>query len=275
MKDSARKPAAREKPAKPSEPGPPPSVIKLGGEAISPALLPTIAAEIATYCRDGGQAIVLYDAEFQLNRIEEAQKAPGRYGARRRIMDAAAIGRLEMALGQAGFELCAALAAAGAPPAGLSMPITAERRPPRLYGGDTPVDLGLSGDAIAVDTEFLRRLLSGGRLPVLPCLGLSETGVLLRLPFDATAHLLAREMGAGRLVLLGGITDGQQAGRKELSLQQAQARLHRLRDVTTVHQLRLSEACLALELGAVRECIIASFTGKGIGGGTGATVLRA
>jgi acetylglutamate kinase len=250
-------------------------LIKLGGEAASLSSLPQIAGAVSRLCQEGRWPVILHDADQQVAALEVKARARRRQSGGRRVMDAEAISNLSMALGGVNMALCAALRGAGVEAVGLSMALYAERRGRERYGGSVPLDLGAVGDPIGVDEALLKGLLRGGRVPVLACIGVTQHGELLSVPFDAAAHVVMRGLCAAQLVLLAGAVDEGKAPRS-LSLRQARDRLAGVGPLEeSVYNLRLSEACRALELGVATECVIASFTGKGLGGGKGATVLRA
>lgn len=252
---------------------PAPVLLKLSSEIAAPTLLREIAAEVATLVRAGEAVVVVHDADRQVGDLERQVKADRRFVARRRLMDAPALQHLKMGLGLVNQDLCAALQAAGVQAVGLHTALRDERRGPQVYGRGVPVDLGAYGDLSAVDLPLLRLLLYAGRVPVLACIGLSTAGEALGVSFEAAVHLLLRTLPCRRLLLLAGATDEPMPQRgAALTVQQARARL---RDVPhTIAEQRLSEACLALELGAVAECVIASYRGRGLSGGEGATIIR-
>jgi acetylglutamate kinase len=129
--------------------------------------------------------------------------------AGRRVTDAETLEIMKMVVGgRLNINLCAALLAAGVKPVGLtgasSMAVRAHKRPPRkvVGGGDEPVDFGWVGDVEGVNDDLISRLLEGGYVPVLACLGGSERGEVFNINGDVVANYVASSLEADHLILV-------------------------------------------------------------------------
>jgi acetylglutamate kinase len=201
------RPTLTDEPTHPDVGGP--LVIKLGGEVVGGPALAPIAADLAALANGGARAVVIHGGGPQATKLQERLGLPVRQVAGRRVTDADTLDVMKMVVaGKLNVDLCAALLAAGAHPIGLhgaSGPvIEAERRPPRVYAGagPDPVDLGLVGDVIGVDTHLIAVLLREGYLPVIACLGAGAGGQVFNINADTVANRVAVELGAAGLFLV-------------------------------------------------------------------------
>lgn len=176
-------------------------VVKLGGEVIRDATaLARIATEIAAL---PGDVVVVHGGGPQTSALQKALgQTPQKVGGRR-ITDAATLECIKMAVaGQANVDLCAALTRAGRKPVGLhgasGAVVRAKQRPARVYSGagPDPIDLGHVGDVVGFDVGLLEVLLGAGRVPVLACLGASESGEVFNINADIVATRAAVELAA-------------------------------------------------------------------------------
>jgi acetylglutamate kinase len=184
-------------------------VIKVGGEIVRDPSLPDIASDIAELSRSGVPIVMVHGGGPQATALQKRLGQQPNIVAGRRITDEAALEVMKMAVaGQLNVDLCSALLAAGARPVGLhgasSMAVRAKKRPPRVVagGGDKPIDFGFVGDVHGVNTDLLGRLLDGGYLPVLACLGGDETGAVYNINADIVANQCAKHLGAAQLLLI-------------------------------------------------------------------------
>lgn len=187
------------------------TVIKVGGDILRHPSLPAIAADIARMSADGRPTVVVHGGGPQATALQERLGQKPHIVAGRRITDEAALEVMKMAVaGQLNVDLCAALVAAGAHPVGLhgasSLAIRAEKRPPRRVsgGGNDPIDFGFVGDVCGLNTDLLERLLAGGYVPVLACLGADASGSVYNINADIVANQSARLLGAAHLLLVTG-----------------------------------------------------------------------
>src|SRR5262245_25566689 len=77
---------------------------------------------------------------------------------------------------------------------------TAARRP--AYVDGLPVDVGLVGDVVEVNTGAVTDLIEAGRIPVISTVAPDADGVLHNLNADTAAGALAAALGARKLVVL-------------------------------------------------------------------------
>lgn len=176
-------------------------VVKLGGEVIrDTAALARIAAELAAL---DAQVVVVHGGGPQTSDLQKALGQKPQKVAGRRITDAATLECIKMAVaGQANVDLCAALTKAGKKPVGLhgasGAVVRAKQRPARVYSGagPDPIDLGHVGDVDGFDVGLLEVLLGAGRVPVLACLGASESGEVFNINADIVATRAAVELAA-------------------------------------------------------------------------------
>ncbi len=186
-------------------------VVKIGGEAAAdPAILTSVAGQLAALQAEGHQAVVVHGGGPQANALSARLGLQRNVVAGRRITDAATLEVMKMAVaGQVGTDLAAALRAAGARAlafSGVSAAVVdAVKRPPRVVagGGDEPVDFGHVGDVTEVDAGVLEDLLGAGLLPVIACLGADGDGHVFNINADVIATACADALAA-RLFLLTG-----------------------------------------------------------------------
>lgn len=186
-----------------------PLIIKLGGEVIAGAGLPTLASDIAALAAAGTPVVMVHGGGPQASKLQEQLGMKPQQVAGRRVTDAATLDVMKMVVaGKLNVDLCAALVAAGARPVGLhgasAKVIEAVRRPPTIYAGagPDPVDLGLVGDVTAVCRDLLALLVNHGHIPVLACLGCGADGQTYNINADTVANRVAVELGAQGLVLV-------------------------------------------------------------------------
>lgn len=188
---------------------PRPVVIKLGGEVIASAALPTVARDIADLARSGARVVVVHGGGPQASKLQETLGMTPRQVAGRRVTDEATLDVMKMVVaGKLNVDLCSAIASVGGRPVGLhgasAGVIAAARRPPSVFAGagPDPVDLGLVGDVTGVNRELLALLLDGGYTPVLACLGSGAGGAVYNINADTVANRVAIELGARGLLLI-------------------------------------------------------------------------
>ena len=183
-------------------------LLKLGGEVIDGQELPEVARQIRRLVEAGHQLVLSHGGGAQATALSKRLGIEPNIVAGRRITDAATLEVMKMTLaGQVSVNLCAALRAAGNRPVGLHGVVEARRRPPRVVagGGPEPIDFGHVGDVTGFDVPLLERLLEGGYLPVVACLGhLPGSAEVYNINADIVANQLARALDVDALVLLTG-----------------------------------------------------------------------
>ena len=183
--------------------GPSPVVIKYGGHAMSsPA---AFAAGVARIRATGLDPIVVHGGGPQISAMLGRLGIHSEFRGGLRVTTPEAMDVVRMVLvGQVGRGVVAALNAAGLSAVGLSGEdaglITAVRRPALVDGEE--IDLGVVGDAAAVDPAVLYDLLAAGRTPVVATVAPDAAGVPHNLNADTAAAAIALAVGADRLVML-------------------------------------------------------------------------
>lgn len=186
-------------------------VIKIGGELFESDALATVARDVAAIAKRGDRVVMVHGGGPQATAMQRRLGIEPNVVAGRRITDADTLDVMKMVVGgRLNIGLCAALLGAGAMPVGLhggsALAVRARRRPPTVVsgGGPAPIDFGLVGDVVGFNDDLLERLLAGGYLPVLACLGADERGTVLNINADIIANQLAAALGADHLVLVTG-----------------------------------------------------------------------
>lgn len=183
-------------------------VVKLGGEVVADsAKLSTLARDLLALSTTGRRLVVSHGGGPQATALGKRLGLESKMVGGRRITDAATLEVMKMTVaGQVNVDLCAALRQAGLRPVGLADVVKAHKRPPRVVsgGGPEPIDFGHVGDIDGFDLILLERLLEGGWLPVVACLGHDAAGALYNINADVVANQLAGALTADALVLVTG-----------------------------------------------------------------------
>ena len=182
-------------------------VVKLGGEVVGGAKMAELARDLHALVESGRRVVVTHGGGPQATALSKKLGIEPRIVGGRRVTDAATLDVMKMTVaGQVNVDLCAQLRAAGLRPVGLHDIVRAHKRPPRVVsgGGDEPVDFGHVGDVDDFDLPLLERVLDGGWLPVVACLGHGADGALYNINADIVANQLAGALRADALVLVTG-----------------------------------------------------------------------
>lgn len=188
-----------------------PVVLKFGGELLEDsARLQTVVTAVARIVGAGSVPVVIVhgagkeiDAALKLAGIEKRQ-VDGL-----RITDDPTLDVVVSVLaGAVNTRFVAALSAAGVAAVGLTGADgrcgLAEAAPPHRSVDGRIVDLGRVGiPSDEADTRILTRLIDGGFVPVIACIGVDRNGRLLNVNADTFAGHVAARLGARRLVIAG------------------------------------------------------------------------
>jgi acetylglutamate kinase len=245
-------------------------VFKLGGEVVQSPGLGLLAQDIAEL---PGAVLVHGGGQYATALQKQLGQTPNIVGGRR-VTDSATLDVMKMVVaGKMNVDLCAALLKAGAHPVGLhgasSCVIHAERRPPQLIAGagDTPVDLGLVGDVVGLNTELLALLLGGGFTPVIACLGANPAGEVFNINADTVANGVASKLSARGLVLVsdvpGVLRDVNDPGSRIAQVTAAGARTLIADGVVTKGMVPKLEEAFAAFAAGVRSVFILGKLGAG------------
>lgn len=189
-------------------------VIKLGGElAARPDLLRSLAADLSLLTHVGIPVTLVHGGGPQATEMSRKLGLEPRMVEGRRVTDAATLDVAKMVFaGQINVDILSALRNQGVRAVGLSgvdgdilhvrkrLPVSVRSE----SGEQVMVDYGLVGDVIGVDTALLSLLMANGYVPVVSSLGGDSEGNILNINADTVASVLARELGAAKLLLLTG-----------------------------------------------------------------------
>ena len=189
-------------------------VVKIGGELAQdrPRLAASVGAAVRAFLDAGIRVAVIHGGGPQATELQKKLGLQPRMVSGRRYTDEATLEVMKMSLaGQVSVDVASAFRLAGVPAlcttgmsAGL---ITAERRPPKVMSGagPEPVDLGLVGDVVGVDTDAFRRMSDAGFVPVLGSLAGDARGQPFNINADTVATRVAAKLGAAKLFLVSNV----------------------------------------------------------------------
>jgi acetylglutamate kinase len=182
-------------------------VVKLGGEVVGGAQMAPLARDLAALVGNGRRVVVTHGGGPQATALSKKLGIESRIVGGRRVTDAATLDVMKMIIaGQVNVDLCAQLRTVGLTPVGLHNIVQAHKRPPRVVsgGGPEPIDFGHVGDVDGFDLPLLERVLDGGYVPVVACLGHDQRGAVYNINADIVANQLAGALRADALVLVTG-----------------------------------------------------------------------
>ena len=167
------------------------AVLKFGGEVIADAhALAAVLTDVARLTAAGWRLAICHGGGPQAGALQERLGlVPHKVGGRR-VTDDATLQVMKYVLaGELSVDVVSAALAAGLRGAiGLSGVsaglVSARRRPPARVsgGGEAPVDFGLVGDVVAINTALLEHLWAGGYTPVINTLGVDLAAAGLARP---------------------------------------------------------------------------------------------
>jgi acetylglutamate kinase len=188
-------------------------VIKLGGEiADHDQALRSLAQDISLLSHVNIRCVVVHGGGPQATELSKKLGLTPKMVEGRRVTDADTLDVAKMVFaGQINVEILSALRAQGVRAVGLSGVdgnlLHAVRRPPKAMrdsatGETTMVDFGHVGDVTSADPHLLTLLVEHGYVPVISSLGSDDEGNILNINADTVASVIARSMGAAKLVSL-------------------------------------------------------------------------
>ncbi|MEM9850389.1 MAG: acetylglutamate kinase [Pseudomonadota bacterium] len=174
-------------------------VIKLGGHAMeSDAGLASFARDVVLMRQCGLNPVIVHGGGPMINEMLGKLAIPSAFLAGKRITDAATVEVVEMVLsGKVNNSIVAAINGQGGRAVGFS-----GKDARLLQCAVAPGDLGLVGEPTRVDPRVIETLISGGFIPVIAPLGVSENGQTLNVNGDTAAGAIAAGLSADRLLLL-------------------------------------------------------------------------
>lgn len=189
-------------------------VVKIGGElaADRARLAGSVGQALRAFLDAGIRVAVVHGGGPQATELMQRLGLTPRMVSGRRVTDEATLEVMKMTLaGQVSVDVAAALRLAGVPAlctTGVSGGlIDARKRPPTVMtgAGPDPIDLGLVGDVVGVDSALFARLSDAGVVPVLGSLAGDAQGNVFNINADTVATRLAAHLKAAKLFLVSNV----------------------------------------------------------------------
>lgn len=240
-------------------------VLKLGGELLEQINDVTrVAAEIAGLAARV-PLVVVHGGGREIDAALAAAGIPKRQVDGIRITDAPTLNVVVSVLaGTINTRLVSAVRRAGGKAVGLTaadagVAVARRARPLKSVSGET-VDVGLVGEPVATSApDLLLDLVKRGYVPIVACIGATQSGELLNVNADTLASHLAASMRARRLIIAGG-TPGvlDEAGQTIRHLTSRDATRLIRRGVANKGMVAKLEACRVALRRGVGDVIIAN-----------------
>lgn len=191
-------------------------VVKLGGEiAANAEALRSLAEDVSLLTHVGIRIVVVHGGGPQATEMQKRLGLEPVVVGGRRVTDEATLDVAKMVFaGRVNTDILSALRGQGVSAVGLSGVdgdiLHAVKRPPAEVvdpetGERRVVDFGLVGDVTRVDTALVRLLLENRYVPVISSLASDEAGNILNVNADTVASVIAKDLGASKLVILTGV----------------------------------------------------------------------
>lgn len=185
-------------------------VVKIGGEVLrDQADLDNLSQDVSLMQSVGIRIVIVHGGGAQVTSMEEKLGVKSRMVGGRRVTDEASLDVLKMVLsGTMNLDVVSALQRTGAHALGVSGVsggiIKVKKRPPVVVsgGGPEPVDFGLVGDVVSVNTKLLHGLLENDLIPVISPLSADEDGKIYNVNADVVASRIASELKAEKLLFM-------------------------------------------------------------------------
>ncbi|MFD3718961.1 acetylglutamate kinase [Streptomyces sp. NPDC058674] len=181
-------------------------VIKFGGHAmVDEDLKRTFARDVVDLWHAGLQPVVVHGGGPQISAMLDLLDLEVRFESGLRVTTPEVMDVVRMVLtGRVQRELVGLINAHGPFAVGMSgedaHTMTAVRRAAWVDG--EPVDIGLVGDIVDVNTDTIRALLEQGRIPVVSPVARGTGGEVYNINADLAAAALAAALDAEKLVML-------------------------------------------------------------------------
>lgn len=173
-------------------------VIKIGGVA-SKQLTPEILTKLSEWQRASQKIIIIHGGGFAINQLMEENNIPIHKVNGLRVTSQSDMALIKEALVDiVGKNLAGELTTAGLPAYQLVDEL------PDLVHADflDQETYGFVGEVKNITNQTLVKLLSQGKIPLIPSLGYSEQGDLLNINADYLARAVAISLGAKKLILM-------------------------------------------------------------------------
>jgi len=181
-------------------------VVKYGGNAMVDDALKAAFAEDVVFLRHVGmKPVVVHGGGPQITSMLDRLGVPSEFRGGYRVTTPEAMDVVRMVLtGQVQREVVSLINTHGPFAVGMSGEdahlFTAERRDAIVDG--QPVDVGLVGDVVTVEPDFVQGLLADGLIPVVSSVARGADGSTYNVNADTAAAALACALGAEKLVVL-------------------------------------------------------------------------
>lgn len=182
-------------------------IIKIGGVA-SQSLTQDFLEQVARWKKAGKDVVIVHGGGFAITAALENAGIESRKVNGQRVTELSHLPYVEEALvHQVGVGILSQLSAAGLSAHQVNLKATV------LADFLDKENLGYVGQATAIDTAELERLLTDGTIPLLASLGYTADGQLLNINADYLATAVATSLKASQLILMtdvpGVLEDGQ------------------------------------------------------------------
>lgn len=189
-------------------------VVKMGGELCEDSsLIDRTIEQLSLLSLVGIKLVVVHGGGKHATSLSEKLGVTSEFVSGRRVTSREMLEVAKMSFaGQLNTDLIAAFRKHDIAAIGMSGIdgdlITAQKRPPtKMYddkqGSEREVDFGYVGDVISVKAEVLHHLIKGGYVPVVCSLAADETGQVFNINADTLASVIAGEIKASKLCILG------------------------------------------------------------------------
>lgn len=181
-------------------------VVKYGGNAMtSPELQQSFAEDVVFLRYVGVRVVVVHGGGPQINAHLDRLGVVSEFRGGLRVTTPDTLQVVRMVLvGQVNSDVVGTINAHGPFAVGLSGEdahlFTAERRDAVVNG--EPVDIGLVGEVVDVQSQIVNALLDGGKVPVVATIARGGDGEVYNVNADTAAAALAVALGAEKLVVL-------------------------------------------------------------------------
>jgi acetylglutamate kinase len=181
-------------------------VVKYGGNAMtSPELQQSFAEDVVFLRYVGVRVVVVHGGGPQVNAHLDRLGVVSEFRGGLRVTTPDTLQVVRMVLvGQVNSDVVGTINAHGPFAVGLSGEdahlFTAERRDAVVNG--EPVDIGLVGEVVDVQSQIVNALLDGGKVPVVATIARGGDGEVYNVNADTAAAALAVALGAEKLVVL-------------------------------------------------------------------------
>jgi len=186
-------------------------VIKYGGNAmIDETLKQSFARSVVLLKYVGVNPIIVHGGGPQIGKMLKALNITSEFRQGLRVTDGPTMDVVEMVLvGKVNKEIVNLINLAGGRAVGLSgkdgMLIRAEKKELAVNRDSAPpeiIDLGMVGEATAIETGVLKSLMNSGIIPVIAPVGVDDEGRTYNINADSVAGAVAAAIRAKRLHLL-------------------------------------------------------------------------